>query len=170
MRAYNISSPPSPAPGRSSPTAHTYCIRRTTLHGARCTVRTVQRPRTPWTSKVTRKLRKTKTFVSEFDFSSNFITRRHQSRVTYSSTLRTTHYGFIHRRLRRERRQGACEWGLRASRAHPSLASREGSLEVLIVDGAIEVALVYQRVDDAPDLRVGHAVRRHRVGASGATQ
>ena len=61
---------------------------------------------------------------------------------------------------------GACE----PAAAHPSVASREGGLEVLIVDGAIEVALVHQRVDDAPDLRVGHAVRRHRVGASGATQ
>ena len=123
---------------------------------------------------------------TEFDFSSDFITQRHQSGITcydatYSTvillgTLRTRHYGLRTIRLHsledravrgvRALASGACE----PAAAHPSVASREGGLEVLIVDGAIEVALVHQRVDDAPDLRVCHAVRRQRVGARRGTQ
>ena len=42
-----------------------------------------------------------------------------------------------------------------------------GRLVVLVVDCAVEVALVDQILDGGPDLRIGHALRPHRADAVG---
>ena len=60
---------------------------------------------------------------------------------------------------------GLCFVVCESVRAPPVTARSRRRLVVLVVDRAVEVALVDQRLDGGPDLRIGDALRRDDVDA-----